>query len=131
MEIKYDIDDKKISNFTEEAKSKLIQHSRQHTLEIISEAEKVEASLREDGAESEITGNMIFQAARKLRSSPAKKSKFGRIIIKILSEFFLLFSGFLFSIEQFAANINQMYWFLAVFIIAVILTAITYVKEGD
>lgn len=75
MEIKYDIDDKKLQNFSDEAKLKLIDHSRKHTLDIISEAEKVEESLREYGATSEITGNTIFQAVRTLRSHPTKKLK--------------------------------------------------------
>lgn len=130
MEIKYDIDDSKISNFTEEAKSKLIEHSRQHTLEIISEAKKVEASLHENGAASEITGNMIFQAARIIRNSPTKKFKWVVVVLKILSELLLFLAGCLFNQEIFATDPTLFWWFCVFFFPAVILTIALHFKEG-
>lgn len=131
MEIKYDIDDSKLQNFTDEAKSKLIEQSRKHTLDIINEAEKVEQSLREYGAASEITGNIIFQAVRTLRSHPAKKLKWITILLKILSELLLFIAGCLFNQDNFAKNTTQFYWFCGVFFIAVILTIALHFKEGE
>jgi len=58
LEIKCNIDDNKVENFTAEAKSKLTEHSRKHLLDVISEAEKLEASLREYGATSELAGKL-------------------------------------------------------------------------
>lgn len=131
MEIKYDIDDSKLQNFTDEAKSKLIEQSRKHTLDIINEAEKVEESLREYGATSEITGNIIFQAVRTLRNHPAKKLKWVTILLKILSELLLFIAGCLFNQDNFAKNTTQFYWFCGVFFIAVILTIALHFKEGE
>lgn len=131
MEIKYEIDDNKLKNFSDEAKTKLIDHSRKHTLDIINEAEKVEESLREYGASSEITGNTIFQASRTLRKRPIKKLKWVTIILKILSELLLFISGCLFNQDNFAKNIAQFYWFCGVFFVAIILTVALHFKEGE
>ena len=131
MEIKYDIDDSKLQNFTEEAKSKLIAQSLKHTLDIINEAEKVEESLREYGATSEITGNIIFQAVRTLRNHPAKRLKWITILLKILSELLLFIAGCLFNQDSFAKSTTQFYWFCGVFFIAVILTIALHFKEGE
>lgn len=65
LEIKYEIADDKIRNFTDSAKSRLQEQSPKYTLEIISEAEKVEKLIRENGASTEITDNIIFQAVRR------------------------------------------------------------------
>lgn len=131
VEIKYEVDDSKVSSFTVEAKAKLIDHSRQHTLEIISEAEKVEASLHENGATSEITGNMIFQAARKIRNYPIKKYKWVIVLLRIVSELLLFIAGCLFSQESFAKDPVQFYWFCGVFFVAAILTIALHFKEGE
>lgn len=131
MEIKYYIDDNKLQNFTNEAKSKLIEQSREHTIDIIKEAENVEESLREYGATSEITGNIIFQAVRTLRRHPTKKFKWVTNILKIFSELLLFFAGCLFDQENFAKNTTQFYWFFAVFFIAAILTIALHFQEGE
>lgn len=131
MVIKYDIDDGKLQHFTDEAKSKLTEQSQIHTLDIINEAERVEESLREYGATSEITGNIIFQAVRTLRSHPAKKFKWITTILKIFSEFLLFFAGCLFDRDSFEKNSSQLYWFIVVLFIAVVLTTALHFKEGE
>lgn len=68
MEIKYEIPDDKVRNFTGSAKRRLQEQSQKYTLEIISEAEKVEELIRENGASTEITDNIIFQAVRRNRT---------------------------------------------------------------
>ena len=130
VEIKYNIDDEKLQNFTDEAKIKLIEHSSKHTIDIINEAEKIEESLREYGAISEITGNTIFQAVRSLKSNPAKRFKWITVLLKILSELLLFIAGCLFNQENFAQNTAQFYWFCGVFFIAVILTIALHFKES-
>ena len=59
MEIKYKIADDKVCNFTESAKRRLQEQSEKYTLEVISEAEKVEKLVRENGASTEITDNIL------------------------------------------------------------------------
>ena len=131
MEIKYDIDDSKLASFTDEAKLKLIEHSRKHTLDVIDEAEKVEASLREYGATSEITGNIVFQSVRKIRNHPIKKFKWVIVLLKILSELLLFIAGCLFNQDNFANDTAQFYWFCGVFFVAVILTIALHFMEGE
>ena len=84
-------------------------------LDIIREAEKVEESLLEYGATSEITGNIIFQAVRTLRNHPNKKIKWVTLLVKILSELLLFIAGCLFNQNNFAKNTTQFYWFCGVF----------------
>lgn len=131
MEIKYTIEDRKLQNFTDEAKTKLSEQSQKHTLEIINEAGKIEESLREYGATSEITGNIIFQAVRSLKNRPIRKHKWVTVVLKILSELLLFVAGCLFSQENFAENPAQFYWFCGIFCVAVILTVALHFKEGE
>ena len=131
MEIKYEIDDSKVASFTEEAKAKLVEHSRQHTLDVISEAERVEDFLHEKGATSEITGNMIFQAVRKIKTYRVGKFKWVTVVLKILSELLLFIAGCLFNQDSFAEDSTRFYWFCGVFFVAVIITVALHFKEGE
>ena len=91
LEIKYEIADDKIRNFTDSAKSRLQEQSQKYTLEIISEAEKVEELIRENGASTEITDNIIFQAVR--RNKTEKKKSIKTILVRIIAELLLFVSG--------------------------------------
>nr|WP_300818403.1 hypothetical protein [uncultured Acetatifactor sp.] len=72
MEIKYEIADDKVRNFTDSAKNRLQEQSQKYTLEIIDEAEKIENLIRENGASTEITDNIVFQAVRRNRTEKKK-----------------------------------------------------------
>ena len=82
MEIKYEIADDKVRNFTDSAKNRLQEQSQKYTLEIIDEAEKIENLIRENGASTEITDNIVFQAVRRNRTEKKKSIKI--IIIRIV-----------------------------------------------
>ena len=75
MEIKYEIPDDKVRSFTGSAKRRLQEQAQKYTLEIISEAEKVEELIRENGASTEITDNIIFQAVRRNKTERKKSIK--------------------------------------------------------
>ena len=75
MEIKYEIADDKVRNFTDSAKNRLQEQSQKYTLEIIDEAEKIENLIRENGASTEITDNIVFQAVRRNRTEKKKSIK--------------------------------------------------------
>lgn len=134
MEIKYEIADDKVRNFTGSAKSRLQEQSQKYTLAIISEAEKVEELIRENGASTEITDNIIFQAVRRNRTGKKKSIKI--IIIRILAEVLLFISGLMFMPEKFITidgtlNMGYLVTFLLVTLIAFIAIIATYFLGGE
>lgn len=134
MEIKYEIADDKIRNFTDSAKSRLQEQSQKYTLDIISEAEKVEELIRENGASTEITDNIIFQAVR--RNKTGKKKNIRIILLRIAAEVLLFVSGLMFIPETFitkenAFNIEYFFIFAIVTLIALIATIATYFIGGE
>ena len=131
MEIKYTIDDSKLANFTSEAISKLVENAEKHTLDVVNESEKVEESLREYGANSEITGTIVFQAVRKIKNHPTKRMRWLTVILKVLSEILLFFAGCLFDRDVFAEDSMQFYLFCGVSLIAMVLTIALHFKEGE
>lgn len=134
MEIKYEIADDKIRNFTDSAKSRLQEQSQKYTLEIISEAEKVEELIRENGASTEITDNIIFQAVR--RNKTEKKKSIKTILIRIAAEILLFVSGLMFMPEMFITaentfNLGYFVTFAIVTLIALVATIVTYFIGGE
>ena len=130
MEIKYEIDDGKVKDFTEGAKLSLKSHSSKYTDEIIHEAIRIEENLRENGAVKEITDNIVFQSVRSLKTNPVKKKRWHSILLKISSEFLLFFAGLLFNTDKFAKKPLQMYLFIFILIVAVGLTVALHFKEN-
>ena len=134
MEIKYEIADDKIRNFTDSAKSRLQEQSQKYTLEIISEAEKVEELIRENGASTEITDNIIFQAVR--RNKTEKKKSIKTILVRIAAEILLFASGLMFIPEMFITtentfNLGYFVVFALVTLIALVATIVTYFIGGE
>lgn len=134
LEIKYEIADDKIRNFTDSAKSRLQEQSQKYTLEIISEAEKVEELIRENGASTEITDNIIFQAVR--RNKTEKKKSIKTILVRIVAEILLFASGLMFIPEMFITtentfNLGYFVVFALVTLIALVATIVTYFIGGE
>lgn len=134
MEIKYEIPDDKVRSFTGSAKRRLQEQSQKYTLEIINEAEKVEELIRENGASTEITDNIIFQAVRRNRTE--KKKNFKIVLVRVLAEILLFISGLMFLPEMFvttdgALNMGYLMAFLLVTLIAFIVTIVTYFMGGE
>lgn len=134
MEIKYEIPENKVKNFTDSAKNRLKEQSYEYTLEIINEAEKVEKIIRENGASREITDTIIFQAVR--RNKTTKKKRIGLIITRIVAEVLLFVAGLMFLPEKFVTsdnvfNISYFVLFAIVTLVALIATIITHFVGGD
>ncbi|MGM9586931.1 MAG: hypothetical protein ACI3VA_05530 [Candidatus Limivicinus sp.] len=134
MEIKYEIADDKVRNFTDSAKTRLQKQSQQYTLEIIGEAEKIEELIRENGASTEITDNIIFQAIR--RNKTEKKKSIKIILIRITAEVLLFVSGLMFMPEMFVTsentfNLGYFVAFAIVTLIALVATIVTYFIGGE
>lgn len=134
MEIKYEIPDDKVRSFTGSAKRRLQEQAQKYTLEIISEAEKVEELIRENGASTEITDNIIFQAVRRNRTEKKKNLKI--VLVRVLAEILLFISGLMFLPEMFVTtdgtlNMGYLVAFLLVTLIAFIVTIVTYFIGGE
>ena len=134
MEIKYEIADDKIRNFTDSAKSRLQEQAQKYTLEIISEAEKVEEFIRENGASTEITDNIIFQAVT--RNKTEKKKSIKTSLIRIAAEILLFVSGLMFIPEMFITpentfNLGYFFVFAIVTLTALVATIVTYFIGGE
>ena len=115
MEIKYEIADDKIRNFTDSAKSRLQEQAQKYTLEIISEAEKVEE----------------FR-----RNKTEKKKSIKTILIRIAAEILLFVSGLMFIPEMFITpentfNLGYFFVFAIVTLTALVATIVTYFIGGE
>lgn len=134
MQINFDLSDAELTHFSQGAKNRLTEQARQYTLEIISEANKVEEMLRENGASQEITESIVVQAIR--RNKTVKKKNIGAIVLKILSEILLFISGLLFLPDMFIKSDNTLnmpyfIFFLLLITISLILTIIMHFKDGE
>ena len=134
MQINFDLSETELTHFSQDAKNRITEQARQYTLEIISEANKVEEMLRENGASQEITESIVVQAIR--RNKTARKKNIGIIILKILSEILLFISGLLFLPDKFInsdSTLNMPYFifFLLLITISLILTIIMHFKDGE
>lgn len=134
MEIKYEIADDKVRNFTDSAKNRLQEQSQKYTLDIIDEAEKIENLIRENGASTEITDNIVFQAVRRNRTEKKKSIKI--IVIRIVAELLLFISGLMFLPEMFITsestfNLEYFVIFAIITLTALITTIVTYFLGGE
>lgn len=134
VEIKYNIPDDKVSQFSEGAKRKLQEEVVQYTLEVIGEAEKAERQFRENGAAPEITETSVLTAVR--RNKPRKKKNIWVTILRILAEVFLFVAGLMFLPDSFvtadgAFNIGYFAAFAIVALIALIATIVSHFMEGE
>ena len=134
LQINFDLSNDELTHFSQGAKKRLTEQAKQYTLEIISESNKVEEMLRENGASQEITESIVVQAIR--RNKTVKKKKIGTIILKILSEILLFISGLSFFPDKFiksdgTLNMSYFIFFLILITASIIITIIMHFKDGE
>ncbi|MGN8643027.1 hypothetical protein [Catenibacterium mitsuokai] len=71
--IQVNIDEKKVDNFTDQARDTFEEQMGKYADNIIKESNLIEESIREDGANAEITSTIVMQAVRKYKSDTRKK----------------------------------------------------------
>lgn len=130
LEIKFEIPEDKIKDFSCNAKSKIIDYAKSCTLDVINEAERIELSGHEEGSPNEITASHVGQATNRLRSMRGvKKHKSGITVLKIVSEILILITGIMFLPEQFITennSLNIVYFIIFIVILAsALITTIT------
>ena len=129
MTIQINIDDHKINNFSNGAKTTLKKQMGKYADDIIKEANLIEEAIREDGANTEITSNIVLQAVRKNKNNQSKKPNRFLLITKITSSFSLLITGFLFDSSGYQNNVIKLIAFIICLIIASVSTALQFVFE--
>lgn len=129
MTIRIDIDEDKVDNLSDGARSTFNQQIEKYADDIIKEANLIEEAIRENGANAEITSNIILQAVRKNKTIYGKKTDIGIIIIKIVSSFSLLITGFLFDSSGYQNNLLKFLLFILFLIIASVSTVLQFINE--
>lgn len=129
MAVQVNIDENKINNFSNGARSILKRQIEKYTDDIIKEANLIEEAIREDGASTEITSNIILQAVRRSKNNSRKKHNYFQIIIKIVSALSTLITGFLFDSSGYQNNYFKLIEFIIFLVIATISTVLQFVFE--
>lgn len=129
MALQVNISDDKVDNFSNEAKAELEKQIKKYGDNIIKESNFIGEAIREDGASMEITSNIVIQAVRKNKMQNKKKSNKTLIIIKIISAFSLLITGFLFDENGYEGAIAKLVFFIIILIVASVSTVLQFVLE--
>lgn len=129
MAVQVNIDENKINNFSNGARSILKRQIEKYTDDIIKEANLIEEAIREDGASTEITSNIILQAVRRSKNNSRKNHNYFQIIIKIVSALSTLITGFLFDSSGYQNNYFKLIAFIIFLVIATISTVLQFVFE--
>lgn len=129
MAVQVNIDDNKIDNFSDGAQTTLKKQMEKYADDIIKEANLIEEAIREDGANTEITSNIVLQAVRKNKSNPSKKPNRFLLITKIISSFSLLITVFLFDSSGYQNNVSKLIAFVVCLIVASVSTVLQFVFE--
>ena len=137
LEVKFEIPEDKVKNFSGNAKNKISEYAQNYALDIISEAERIELSTHMGDSPSEVTSSHLGHAVNKFQSiSSVKKKKVGVTVFKIISEVLILIAGIMFLPDQFITennNFNIIYFiiFLIVLSAAFITTIISHFLGGE
>ena len=127
--IQVNIDEKKVDGFTDQARDTLKEQMGKYADNIIKESNLIEESIREDEANAEITSTIVMQAVKKYKSDTRKKLSNNRWIIRVVSTFSTLITGFLFDASGYGHNFMKLIFFIICLIIASVSTAIQIVLE--
>lgn len=102
------IDDTNLVNLSGGAKEKLCEQTKEYADELLKEANLIEEGNRAVGAQSEITSNIIMQAAnvKKSRYFAENKPPIWLKIAKIVSTLSCLVTGFLFDTNGYQDNLG-------------------------
>ena len=136
LEVKFEVAEDKVKYFSGNAKTRIAEHAKNYTLDIISEAERIELSTHEGDSPREITSSHVGHAVNKFRSIRGiNKKKRGLTILQIVSEVLILITGIMFLPEHFVKddtfNIGYFIIFVMVLSAALITTIVSHFLGGE
>ncbi|MBE6649618.1 MAG: hypothetical protein E7614_08920 [Ruminococcaceae bacterium] len=129
MALQVNIDNEKIDNFSSDAKAELVKQLEKYGDNIIKESNLIEEAIREDGASTEITSNIVIQAVRKSKFPNKKKHSKILLFLKIVSWASLLLTGFLFDSNGYEKATGKLIVFVICLIVACVSTVLQFVYE--
>lgn len=131
MNFNIDINDTNLANLSNGAKSKLQEQTQEYANDLLKEAVLIEEGDRQEGANSEITSNIIMRAVRvrRNRNLIERKTPKWLIVCKFISTVSWAISGFLFDPSGYQDNFAGLISFIVCFAIACISTAFELFKE--
>ena len=129
MALQVNIDNDKIDNFSSGAKAELVKQLEKYGDNIIKESNLIEEAIREDGASTEITSNIVIQAVRKSKVPSKKKHDKTLLFLKIVSWASLLLTGFLFDSNGYEEATGKLIVFVICLIVACVSTVLQFVYE--
>ena len=129
MNFHVEIPDEEMENMSEDAKNELHEQLNIYVKSVIREVCLIEEGSREEGANREITSSMIKLAVKKYKSNKPKKNGMGLIILKLVSWFSLLITGFLFDSNGYQNHFFKLILFVFMLILACVSTVLQLVKE--
>lgn len=129
MALQVDIGIDKIDNFSSGAKAELVKQLEKYGDNIIKESNLIEEAIREDGASTEITSNIVIQAVRKSKVPSQKKHSKTLLLLKIVSWLSLLLTGFLFDSNGYQGATIKLVIFIFFLIVACVSTVLQFVFE--
>lgn len=129
MALQANIDDSKVSNFSNDAKLELVRQLEKYGDSIINESNLIEQAIREDGACTEITSNIVIQAVRKNKNIHKRKSNIPLIIVKIMSPISLCITGLLFDINGYKDEPIKLIFLIIFLSVGCISTVLQFVFE--
>lgn len=131
MAIQVNIDENKVDNFSNDARTTLKKQLEKYADDIIKEANLIEEILTDNGVNIEITSRTILQAARKNETYHGKRKKnVGLVITKTVSALSLLLTGFLFDSTGYQDSTVRFIAFIISLIIACVSTVLQFVLEA-
>lgn len=129
MDIK--IKDDLLNNFSGNAKEKLKERTIEFAEELIREANLIEEGHRAAGAKSEITSNIVMQAAMVKRTLGFdRKTPKWLKVCKAVSVLSCATTGFFFDPTGYEGNLLMLIAFVGCFAIACVSTALMFIKEN-
>lgn len=129
MAIRVDIDDNKLSNFSNDAQDTLKLQLEKYANDIIKESNLIEEGLREDEASTEITSSFVIQAVRKSRTSRPKKAHKHLFKVKVVSFVSVFISGALLDFQELQGSMGKLIAFIIFFVIASVSTVLQFSWE--
>lgn len=131
MDLNIEIDDTNLVNLSSGATRTLQEQTREYANDLLKEATLIEEGDRQEGANSEITSNIIMKAVsvRKNRNLIEEKTPTWLKVCKIISTVSCLVTGFLFDLAGYQDNLAELIGFVICFAIACISTAFVFLKE--
>lgn len=131
MNFSIEINDTNLANLSSGAKSKLQEQVEEYANDLLKEAALIEEGDRQEGANSEITSNIIMQAVsvRRNRNFIEKKTPVWIKICKFVSTISCLITGFIFDPTGYQDNFMGFMTFVVCFAMACISTALIFIKE--